>query len=860
MTLSTLTSTVLAWWKSIPTPWWVTAVIAILWGFLQVVSWWSGKKPRDIVRRLWHRWRKHREAKQKQRRREQLPPIKEPFVVDIPEASTRIAVEAVQTPSPNTTGLSVVRLLGAKSSPIPFLDRAGVLADLEEWAANDQPFDLCVLGGDGGSGKTRLGVELCRRLSTAETQRKDGQRWKAGFLRSIGDLEASRTSTEADEDSLLLVVDYAETRSDIVDHVINLALKAANNTSWQRIRVLFLVRRPAPLPVSRKGPNAWVDALRPQGSEAEGVNQLLDEVKSTVLNDKELSRKERTDLFLSALEAFHPSDSSHDAPQNLSQAPFSQPLMVVAAAFLASMAQSSQRPLMTSADVFDALLEHEEKYWEQHWSTTHQFDRSLARQAVAVATLTVLRDEADAVALLSSLPAAGSLDSPQEVKRVAAWLRTCYPPPVGSDGTEAAWCGHLEPDRFGEHLVTSEIAHLSPVLPTLLSADRVGNASLRTWTVLERASNSQQVRELVGSALNDVLEDLIEAVDSAAMTSRSSDLPTVLAALLRTISTSLSTESAHQAVSKLSQGGYLITTLGLILAQRASDVELQESDPEHKRSDYAVRLLTLSWWKYKVGDLQAALDSAQRASNINRDLARTNPDTHTPNLADSLKTVTKFLGKSGHLTQALMTAQETVTLYRRLTQDNPTLHLPNLADSLNTLAILQAQNTQNRIDLDVARDNMQLAVSLYQDLKQTNPTTYAPYLAAALMNFASLLAKTGENQIALDTARQAADLYRNLTQDNPAAHTPDLAMALENLANHLVSNGELQAALETVHEAVALRRELAHAEPRAFGPAFLASLSLYADLLEAAGLEEEAATVRREREAFRAHLEELEED
>ena len=840
----TLTAILATWWGKAIAAAMITACIE---GVLRLFgsSLWS------IV--LWarRRWRKHREAKQQQRRREQLPPIKEPFVVDIPEASTRITVEAVQTPSPNTTGLSVVRLLGAKSSPIPFLDRAGVLADLEEWAANDQPFDLCILGGDGGSGKTRLGVELCRRLSTTETQRKNGLRWKAGFLRSIESLEASGPSTEADGDSLLLIVDYAETRSDIVDHAINLALKAANNTSWQRIRVLFLVRRPAPLPISRKGAAPWVDSLRPQGSEAEGINRLLDEAMSMVLNDQELSEEDRQRLFDSAVAVFHEPGAAPSRSEDLSHTSYSQPLLVVATAFL-SATRSTDLPLASEEDVFDGLLEHEECYWKRHWPDVRDFDRALA-------TLSKIEDEEDALALLRLLPAAKDLDS-TGLARCSRWLRECYPPPLQSPGAEEAWCGHLEPDRLGERLVTSEIGSLEAALPTLLAPERVGTGALRTWTVLERAADNPQVREFVGSALNDVLEELMRTVENAAMTSRTTDLPNSLAALLHKTSTSLSTESAHQAVSKLSQGGYLVTPLGLILTQRASDVELQENDPEHKRSDYAVRLLTLSWWKYKVGDLQAALDSAQRASNINRDLARTNPDTHTPNLADSLKTVTKFLGESGHLTQALMTAQETVTLYRRLTQDNPTLHLPNLADSLNTLAILQAQNTQNRIDLDVARDNMQLAVSLYQDLKQTNPTTYAPYLAAALMNFASLLAKTGENQIALDTARQAADLYRNLTQDNPAAHTPDLAMALENLANHLVSNGELQAALETVHEAVTLRRELAHAEPRAFGPAFLASLSLYADLLEAAGLEEEAATVRREREAFRAHLEELEED
>lgn len=516
---------------------------------------------------------------------------------------------------------------------------------------SDEPFALCVLGGDGGSGKTRLGVELCRRLSAAGARRwrRSRSQWRTGFLRGIEGLEPGGAHSGSDTRSLLLVVDYAETRSDIVGRVINLALTAARDASRRRIRVLFLVRRPAPLPASRKGADPWVDSLRPQGSEAEGINRLLDEAMSMVLNEQELSEEDRQRLFDSAVAVFHEAGAVPSRSENLSRTSYSQPLPVIATAFL-SATRSTGLPPASEEDVFDGLLAHEERYWELHWPDARDFDRALARQVAALATLAEIEDEDDAVALLGLLPAAENLDH-NELTSLAGWLRECYPPPLQSPGAEEAWCGHLEPDRLGERLITSEIGNLETALPSLLAPARVGTGALRTWTVLERAADDPRVRELVGSALNDVLEELTQTVENAAMTSRSTDLPNSLAALLLKTSTSLSTESAHQAVSKLSQGGYLITPLGLILARRASDVEVQESDPEHKRSDYAVRLLTLSWWKYKVGDLQAALDSAQRASDINRDLARTNPDTHTPNLADSLKTLAKFLGESGHLSR-----------------------------------------------------------------------------------------------------------------------------------------------------------------------------------------------------------------
>ena len=77
----TLTAILATWWGKAIAAAMITACIE---GVLRLFgsSLWS------IV--LWarRRWRKHREAKQQQRRREQLSPIKEPFVVDIPEAST----------------------------------------------------------------------------------------------------------------------------------------------------------------------------------------------------------------------------------------------------------------------------------------------------------------------------------------------------------------------------------------------------------------------------------------------------------------------------------------------------------------------------------------------------------------------------------------------------------------------------------------------------------------------------------------------------------------------------------------------------------------------------------------------------
>src|SRR5439155_1693392 len=79
----------------------------------------------------------------------------------------------------------------------------GALADLEAWCHTAPAFSGFLVGGRGGAGKTRLGVELCSKLGDCG--------WLAGLLvkgTDLGGLEALVQVPTA----RLVVVDYAETR------------------------------------------------------------------------------------------------------------------------------------------------------------------------------------------------------------------------------------------------------------------------------------------------------------------------------------------------------------------------------------------------------------------------------------------------------------------------------------------------------------------------------------------------------------------------------------------------------------------------------------------------------------------------
>ena len=136
---------------------------------------------------------------------------------------------AVVPPGRNVT--SPARLLRARAGVLPFVDRAGLLTGLNEWMGSPAPFAGYLIGGRGGSGKTRLGVELCSRASD--------QDWLCGLL--------TRTAKPAQVEALadtptprLVVIDYAETRAEQLEAALPWLAEQA--TIEYPVRVLLLIR------------------------------------------------------------------------------------------------------------------------------------------------------------------------------------------------------------------------------------------------------------------------------------------------------------------------------------------------------------------------------------------------------------------------------------------------------------------------------------------------------------------------------------------------------------------------------------------------------------------------------------------
>ena len=493
----------------------------------------------------------------------------------------------------------------------------------------------------------------------------------------------------------------------MVTEVINVALRAAEDPERRRVRIVFLVRRPSPLSVTHQSSNKWLDALRPQKSQNEGVNLILDEASTIILSDEELSDREREELFEAAYRSFtEPSESppASDIIEQLNDPMYSQPLLVTVDAFLNARPQSRTQQSCSPSELFEEVLCHEEHYWAEHWPSSltvnadrhHQtegaatptdtqgnLNRKLARQAVAAATLTDIQDEEDAISLLNLLPA----NPGKNTKDLTRWLRNCYPPHMNANGQPALWCEHLEPDRIGEHLVASAADDLVPLLRELLSPSRVGTSSLRTWTVLERASTDPRLNEQVGRIINDVLVEVTQAVHAQTVNLQSPDLTAAFAKLFNAVRSHIEPDEAHEAEQSLSNAGYLTIFLERELAQRAADITRPtEESPEIDRATYASRRLSLSRCLAASGRRDEALQTAQEAVTIRRNLAEHNPSAYTPDLAGSLNTLANRLDSNGQQREALTTAQEATNLYRTLAKHNPAAYTPDLAMSLKTYA------------------------------------------------------------------------------------------------------------------------------------------------------------------------------
>jgi hypothetical protein len=701
---------------------------------------------------------------------------------------------------------SPARLVRAHAGVIPYVDRGGLIGELESWIDSEGAFSGQLISGRGGAGKTRLAVELCQRLEESG--------WLCGFLIRIADREMLNALVEVPTPRLV-VVDYAETRPEQLE--LLLPLLSAKASREFPVRVLLLVRGDA------EGSGHWEERL---ANRVDSLDTVLDECEVRRLEDARFQVEEREALFGVAVPALVKRldpESGPAAPPDLRQEVFASPLMVVIAAYLAALGENAPR---TREELLDEVLAHERRYWRES-AADLDADNVLLERLVALATLLRADSEEEAERHLSLLPYIR--DAPAERRnRLARWVRSQYP---GSH-----WWNPLEPDLVGERLIARSFIDQPEVLRGAMATEDPEQVTRPLEVLARAAASNKALAEALSPILSLELERLCRVAVVQAETVRDADLLYGKAVTVAgTIDALLRVVAVDAAVLPIvgnlmpSRPNLVLNELSVTLAARYAEHlrPLAEEDHSTHAPELGRALNNLSNNLAHTGQDLEALAIAEEATKLRRRLAVEDPSTYRPELARSLNNLANRLAAARRHPEALAAIEESVKLRRSLAEDDPVTYGPELAGSLSNLSS-RLQHAERHPEALVAIEE---SVATFRALAQANLAAHAPELAGTLNNLASCLAEVDRHPESLPAIEESTAIFRRLAEDSPAAYTPELARSLNNLSKHFRIAGRRPEAIAAAEESVRLRRLLADANPAAYGLDLAKSLYTYAEVL-----------------------------
>jgi hypothetical protein len=717
---------------------------------------------------------------------------------------------------------SPLRLVRSEYALTPFQsrDELTVLTELCQSTVDGKQTCLVVIHGAGGSGKTRLGLELADRM------RRTG--WHAGVLReapSTMDWLATVTAP------LLVLVDYADAR-------------VAELTS-----LLSLVSK-------RSGPPAVVVAT------ARAIDgDWLAQVSDALIADQNPVRQEvirLADAHPRAGQIYRltyqkvagtttgppPLPATRDQPQWTT-------LDLVLHGWLAAQ-PDSQRPT-TRSSLYQEVMRHEQKYWARAFTDITgqpRPDREVLAQAGALLTLRApLGAEVNGVLRLVD-----QLANADEWRgTVARTMITCLDVAPGERLS-------IRPDPVGEHHLTTVLAANPDLLTAWLPVDVDPDTQLRALVALNRAGTAALIERVLRDQPGRWLDVLVVA------TALHGPAETALANLVAEEACPLPLDELSERMPVRSAGLWrlarqvderrladadphdeprriaLLRQLGLRRAAAgdaagALDAAIEaltvflrwaDADPAHL-PELARTLFDLSLCQSRFGDRRAALGSSTEAVAIYRGLADTDPG-FLPDLGMSLHNLSLDQSDSGDAAAALASITEAVSIRRAAAGTGPAA-AADLAESLDILGAQQRQAGDRAAALAAVTE----AWTIQRSLIEASFEIRRDQFAGLLINMSLTLSSMGDRVGAVASSTQAVAIYRQLTQANPAVFLRDLAMSLNHLSNHLSDTGDVAAAMAAITEATAVYRRLAETDAAPHLPALTKSLTNLANRQWAAG-------------------------
>jgi tetratricopeptide (TPR) repeat protein len=705
------------------------------------------------------------------------------------------------------------QILTAAFEVIPF-DEKGRQEELDflaSWCGSEVRRSVLLLTGEGGSGKTRLMLEWCRRLRH--------QGWHAGFL-----------MRNRDEDDILpllkgtaprfVVVDYAETRLDVVEPLVE-EIGQAPQDQGPKLRVVLLARREADWWKNLSLLSGDV-ALLLARSEPRQIRPLI---------PQDLAQRQQA--FRNAIEGFAGS-LGYRIPTDLHTPDLSGPQFERALYLhMAALSAIQGERIETAEDALEHTLEHERRFWrgQVRGLGRDRYEQNVLNKAIetAVAVVTLVGGTADFPETYDLLGRALRPQmTPIDRGVVTEQLATLY---QSLDQEEEHYIEPLQPDLLGEEWVAKVLDQDEGLLTRILDGASPKQA-YSTLTVLTRiARRRPDLQHWIGVALQGRLEQLGEiALDVAVETGDPIGVE---------LATKLEDNGSLELVFRLQgrcdtekyRNSVPLREVGLIVTERSLSILREQKDKldETQQAELSRLFMHLGIRLRALGRSENALQATELAVQTYRQLAQQQPD--ASNLAKSLNNLGAMLRDVGRREDALQATREAVEIYRQLAHQRPDIFLPDLAMSLGNLGNGLSDLGQREDALRVA----QATVEIYRQLAHQRPDTFLPDLAGSLNNLGNRLPDLGQLEDALRATQEAVKIYRQLAHQRPDAFLPQLAMSLSNLCILLRDLDQGDDAVEAAQEAVGIRRQLAHQRPDAFLPSLAASITNLATMLSHVG-------------------------
>jgi tetratricopeptide (TPR) repeat protein/predicted phosphodiesterase len=685
---------------------------------------------------------------------------------------------------------------------------------------------LRLQAGDGGSGKTRLLIEVCDRLESLHG-------WRAGFVDKAHTISSMLSALLQEGKPVLLVLDYAESRTNEIIEIVR------NYVSTKNAPLLRLAL------LAREGGDWWdrlADAAGTDVIVAAVLRGLNTKTGPYRMSQEHIEVGDRAALFHEAWQDFalrKKSTNSAVVAPDLSADIFGNLLFIQLAALASVRGQVS----INDQELLSTTVGHERSVWRRLLSSMGLSQDLLHGLEQGIALLTLSnggRSAKSAKDLLARTPRLRALPT---ATRTCLFdlLRRIYPLEGGLRG--------LQPDLLGETLVSESLAQDDELLDVAFGESSSTQERQSALTVLTRLarrvpSEDRWLRRALERNLRQISEDAL-----AVSVQTGFPLPDVYADVVK----NAERQERRLAVEKL---GIRIPAGSLNLASLNVEVRRQAVTflHEKKASSPAKRQVALSdalsQLAFALGSKGLFAEAAEAAADAIRNaelVYRSNTDEDRQRLAAILSNAAGHLRDVGRFDEALKAVTRAEALRRALNERKPNVFAAEWAASLVNLGLLLGQVGQPNESLKIA----QQAVDLWRGLTRKHPhVDNSLTLAKSLGNLSASLSSVGKFEAALKTSRLAERLFRRLAKADPDSHIGTWAISIGAVSNQLRLAGHFDESLKASEKAELLLRQFAKNQPDVFTGPWARQLQRLGTLLHDVGRFSEGLEISRKAESL----------